>query len=197
MRLNKDLVGINFGRLLVIKKTKPKYYLCKCICGNEKEVRRDHLQTNKTTSCGCYRNENVKIKSITHGLSYNKLYFVWYSMMQRCYNKNFEDYNNYGGRGILVSEEWHDLKQFVNDVKENYSKDLQLDRINNDLGYSKNNFRWATRSDNNRNKRTNRLIRVGDEIKTAIEWSNILNIPYSTIVGRDKRGVNIINGLVL
>ena len=154
------LTGQTFSQLLVLEylpdyKTNKSYYLCRCSCGKEKPVRRDHLLTGKTISCGHVGNQHSVASCTTHKLSYNPLYFVWYQMMTRCYNPKFADYHNYGGRGIQVSAEWFDVNKFVADVSKGYIKGLQLDRIDNDGWYSNSNFRWSTRRENNRNKRTN------------------------------------------
>ncbi len=188
----KDLSNMVFGDLTVIERAKREirniYFVCRCICGKTKEVRRDHLLTRKITNCGCRHSEIMSLSSIKHNLSGNKLYFIWAGMMNRCYNEKFQDYHNYGGRGIKVDEHWHSVKNFIDDVQDGYIKGLQLDRVENDMNYSKSNFRWATRTENNRNKRTNVFITIGNLRLTAIEWSEKTGIVYTTILGRIKRG---------
>jgi len=74
-------------------------------------------------------------------------------MHARCKNPKHKFYKNYGGRGITVCERWDDFANFLADVGERPSHDLTLDRKNNDLGYHPDNVRWATRSEQQRNKR--------------------------------------------
>ena len=189
-----DLTGQTFSNLFVIKflcinNRNKSYYLCRCTCGKEKPVRIDHLRSGKTTSCGHVGNQHSVESCTTHKLSYNPLYFVWYQMMTRCYNKKFQDYHNYGGRGIEVCAEWFDISKFVFDMSDGYKAGLQLDRIDNDKWYSKENCRWATRKENNRNKRTNLFVTIMGETLTMIEWSEKTGIGYGTLISRYKRKI--------
>lgn len=193
----KNLTGMKFNRLTVLSyagRKKWSYYLCRCDCGKEKLVRIDHLQNGKTSSCGCYKLENAR-KPLKHGLSSNKLYFVWASMMDRCYNDKFSDYHNYGGRGIKVDDRWHDVSNFVNDMQQGYNNGLQLDRINNNMNYSKDNCRWVTRKENNRNKRTNVYVTINNERKTVSEWCEHFNIRKSSIYPRIRKGLTGMDAL--
>ncbi len=184
-----DVVGKVFNNITVIREVDRKgHKRCvygRCICGIEKVFMIDHLKDGSSKSCGCTRD---KTASITHGQSYNRLYFVWYSMMTRCYNPKFPDYHNYGGRGIRVCDEWFDMCKFIEDVTPGYFRGLQLDRIDNDAGYSKNNCRWVTRKQNNRNKRTNVFITFNNQTKTIVEWCEIYNLRQSGVWTRIRKG---------
>lgn len=83
-----------------------------------------------------------------------KLYNVWANMIQRTTNSNRSDYKYYGGRGIFVCEEWRSFEKFNEDMLPTFSDGLTLDRIDVNLGYFKDNCRWVSMSDQNRNKRT-------------------------------------------
>lgn len=85
-------------------------------------------------------------------MSNHPLYSTWKNMRQRCNNPNRPDFKNYGGRGIKVCEEWNSFLQFCEDMGVK-PEGTSLDRINNDNGYSKDNCRWATRTEQNRNSR--------------------------------------------
>lgn len=117
MILPRNLVGIRFGRLTVVKflgrdKRDNSRWLCKCDCGGTTEVSRNNLTCGHVKSCGCLEIENRKTVNITHGGSKTKLYKVWHSMLCRCELKNDRAFKWYGARGIEVCAEWHDFAKF-------------------------------------------------------------------------------------
>jgi hypothetical protein len=187
-----DQTGKKFGRLTAIQhlgsRNKKVWYLFRCECGTEKEISINHVKSGRTVSCGCVGRTNAARHCTTHNQSRNPLYFVWAGMMQRCYDTDFVDYHNYGGRGITVCEEWHRVENFVRDMTPGYQKGLQLDRERNDEGYSKENCRWVTHKQNNRNKRDTVYLAVGGVTRPVIEWAELTSVPYSSILSRVKRG---------
>lgn len=114
----KDLSGKRFGRLLVIEpleqRSKKGYVLwrCKCDCGNEKIAESRNLLCGGTTSCGCFAREESSRRAKTHGGTGKRLYNVHRTMLGRCNNPNAHEYENYGGRGIKVCDEWLDYGEF-------------------------------------------------------------------------------------
>lgn len=114
----------------------------------------------------------VRIKAIRNG------------MMMRCTNPNTKDYPRYGGVGITVCEEWSGINGIENFVKwsleHGYADNLTIDRIDGTKGYSPDNCRWVTISQQNRNRSTNHLIEYNGEVKTLIEWAEIAGVRKDT-----------------
>ena len=84
----------------------------------------------------------------------NRIYHCWANMKSRCLNSNNKWYEHYGKRGITICDEWMDFNSFYQwSINNGYSENLSIDRINNNKGYSPDNCRWATASQQSRNRR--------------------------------------------
>jgi len=122
-------------------------------CFSEYETLKFNVLGKNKKTCGCVTNELKK--HTTHNLSKTKLYKVWSSMKDRCSNKNNVGYKNYGGRGIRVYDDW--ITDFISfkewAIKNGYTENLTIDRINNDGNYEPNNCRWVTPKIQSMNKR--------------------------------------------
>ena len=119
-------------------------------------------------------------------------------MKDRCYNSNVLEYDNYGGRGIKVCEEWlNDFQAFYNwSMSHGYSDDLTIDRKDNEGDYCPENCRWVTYKEQNNNTSRNRLLTNAGETHTISEWSEILGINASTISSRLSRGCSDVEALM-
>jgi hypothetical protein len=155
-----DVVGQKFGRYLVIaksdKRTKAmkQMVLCRCDCGTEREVVVGNLRSGLTTSCGCWKDEKTSERRKKHGFSKTTMYHRYRSMIRRCYDPLHNEFHNYGNRGIKVCSRWlESVENYIEDMGFPPFKEAQVDRINNDGGYSKENCRWATPQENSLNKR--------------------------------------------
>lgn len=119
----------------------------------------------------------------------HELHNTWRTIIVRCYNKNHNTYKFYGAKGITVCDSWrYNFWNFVNDVGERPSKKHQLDRIDNNLGYFKENCRWVTRSKNCRNKSNNIYITYNGETLCATEWSERLGLHRCSVANRIRNG---------
>lgn len=173
-----DLKGLVFSRWLVIAKSNiagRTQWECKCECGVVRPVLSSSLISGKSKSCGCLNkekaSERLTLRMKTHGLSRTAAYASWSSMVKRCTNKKNNEWENYGGRGIGICDRWkNSFENFLEDMG-NPPPGMSIDRINNDLGYSKENCRWATRTEQNRNKRSCRQISFNGETKGFGEWA--------------------------
>ena len=190
-----NLIGKRFGRLTVIDFAEDyvppsnhhvAQWKCRCDCGNEIIVAQNHLRNNHTKSCGCLQKNTVSEKSKKHGMSKTRHHTIWKSMLSRCKTKTGGSYQNYGGRGINVCQEWAD--DFMNfycwAIDSGYAENLYLERKNNNGNYCPENCAWITYKEQQRNKRNNHFLTYKGETKTMIEWSEILKINYGTLCYR-------------
>ncbi len=206
-----DLTGKKIDRLTVIKNIGFKYYkdrrlqnyLCLCDCGNYCERTIANLNVkNRFHSCGCYKLEQVieighqptnALKK--HGKSDERIYDTYHSMKRRCYKDTDKYYDNYGGRGIKVCEEWlgnNGFNNFYNwAINNGYQDNLTIDRIDVNGDYSPQNCRWSTRQEQMENTRRTRKFTINGETHSLTWWANKYNIPRSTVYYRLERGLNI------
>lgn len=149
-----------YGKLIVISEVykvlrgdrNRRFIDVQCDCGSIKPVSYTDLIQNKIKSCGvCIRVE----RSTTHGMSGTRPFSIWHGMKRRCTEIKLRAYPNYGGRGISFDPKWESFEGFWEDMEDGYSETLELDRIDVDGNYCKENCRWAsfTVQAHNRRKR--------------------------------------------
>lgn len=196
----KDYVGKKAGRLTVISlstmrfpkensKRKRAHATVRCDCGKEFEVNISSLWGRESASCGCYRKDNPP--NIKHGLSQTKLNEVWRHMIHRCYVTKNKAYKIYGGIGVAVCDEWrNDFTAFYNwGIENGYSDGLSIDRFPDKNGnYEPSNCRWATRKEQNANRRTTMLntqrakhIRILSKTQKINTLATLYNVSRSAI----------------
>lgn len=186
-----DLTNQKFSRLTVLDRAntdgRRTKWTCRCDCGNTKKVDAAHLRNGHTRSCGCLQKDHPN--HFIHGdgakgARRGKEYRVWSHMCGRCLNPTDHAYKNYGGRGITVCDEWRSsYPAFLADMGR-CPPGKTLGRINNDLGYSKSNCRWEDWIQQQRNRRGNRIITIGNRTEVLAKWVEMSGLPYSTVQGR-------------
>src|SRR5882757_8272196 len=148
---------------------------CLCDCGDITKVRSARLLNGTTKSCGCYSREESSKRRYKHGQSGNNQsteYTSWCLMRERCYNKNNEKYYRYGARGITVCERWrYSFENFFMDMGEKPNRNLTVDRINNNLGYYKENCRWGTPRQQSGNRSTNHWLEYNGRKMILEDWA--------------------------
>lgn len=171
-----DLTGKRFGRLVVLGLVGPResggyVWKCLCDCGIERNIHGSGLKYGDSKSCGCLKNEIVKIINMTHGQSKKtKTYRSWAAMKERCSNPHHVSYSSYGGRGIKVCDRWKEsFENFFEDMGE-CPENMSIDRINNDGNYEPGNCRWATAKEQNMNSRHVRWTTFLGMTKSLNQW---------------------------
>lgn len=185
-----DLTGQRFYKLTVLRLAKEKIkkrpaWTCLCDCGKERVVAGDWLHTPGVKHCGEHKMElssakrdhlhrmNVTRRKYPKGTdTHSRIYTLWRAMLWRCYDATHVAYSRYGGAGIFVCDAWLDLAGFRLWALDNgYTDTLTIDRINNYLGYTPENCRWATWKEQARNRKSGLVeVLAFGESKPLIDW---------------------------
>lgn len=185
-----DLSGQTFGRLKVIERGinhgAEAGWVCRCECGRKVDVRSTCLRVGKTKSCS---RKGCKVGKATHRLSASREFFVWAAMIQRCYNPKCKLFKNYGARGIKVCKRWLDsFENFFADMGFRPSSKHSIERIDNDGDYKTSNCKWATKLEQCRNFRRNRLVTAMGKTQCVTDWSYETGVSLGKIVHRLNHG---------
>jgi hypothetical protein len=200
-----NLTGKTFGRLSVVEfggliayrcGRRRASWVCRCQCGVMKTIDGQSLLRGDTQSCGCYRDDRIRDVLVTHGHAtrnaHSNTYAIWRGMIERCTNRRCKDFKKYGACGITVCERWHDFSNFLKDVGERPSKQHSIDRFPNMSGdYEPGNVRWATTSEQARNRKTNAMYTINGETRCLAEWVEIYGTSRSLVNNRLRIGWTI------
>lgn len=181
-----ELAGQKFGELTAIRKhDKKSMWICKCSCGNEKLAVASRLKKGITTSCGCKTREKQSKSMTRHGMKGTPIYSTWNSMKNRCLNPKSKYSKHYIEKGIRVCDEWLNFEGFYKDMGDSHFEGAFIDRIDNSEGYCKENCRWVTVLESNRNKTSVLTIEEVREIRasdlTRTELAKKYKVSYMTI----------------
>lgn len=189
-------IGKKYNRLTIISyaytRKKHTYVNCVCECGNTSTPEFSSVIKGHTKSCGCLQKEKAsktaRTHLRTHCLTGTRIFNIWRGMKARCYNPHLKSYHNYGGRGITMCDEWRNNAQSFYDwaMQNGYSDELSIERIDNNLGYSPDNCRWATDREQALNRRCNRYLFQGKLFKVS-DLVSMLGISRNTIVNKFKK----------
>lgn len=196
----KEHIGSKYGRLTVIDIVPPKeagrgyLWKCKCECGNETVSAPLKLIKGKTKSCGCAKRDRVKTDPLfdrtKHGGRHERLYRIWHGMKQRCERKENGDYQNYGGRGISICEEWRNNYAAFREwaFSNGYSDDLTIERKDVNGNYCPDNCTWISPKEQARNRRTNHWVEYNGERRIVAEWAEIYGVDAGSLHNRLRLG---------
>lgn len=191
-----DITGHKFNRWTVIcrvenTKLGQARWLCRCDCGNERQITSATIRQGFSKSCGCLKSELTLARNKKHGHSrigwQSPTYRSWAAMRGRCENPKNSHFAGYGGRGIKVCARWAEFVNFLADMGEK-PEGLSIDRIDVNGNYEPGNCRWATNQQQARNKRNNRFVTANGKTQTVAEWCRETGINASTYDCRVRAG---------
>lgn len=187
-----DWRGRRIGRMTVLSLVRRNIHglalwQCQCECGAIRTAWHSELTRGRPMSCVCSQRETRSAAAATHHMTGSPEYRSWLAMRQRCAFPSHVHFKDYGGRGITWCHRWDRFEAFYEDMGPRPSLRHSLDRIDNSLGYSKDNCRWATRVQQMNNTRSSRVVAYKGRSQTVMEWSREAGLPYGTLYARIHR----------
>ncbi len=183
--------GDKFDKWTVIGSSEQPYsVLCRCVCGVERHIRYRHLYSKHSQSCLKCCGDKIAAKKTQHGFSKREgnrtpTYRSWSMMIQRCTNPKTTKYEDYGGRGIKVCEQWFDFTNFLADMGERPSIKYSIDRFpDNNGNYEPSNCRWATDKEQGLNRRNNKMVEFRGVTKPLTTWAEEIGISVTLLSAR-------------
>lgn len=136
-------------------------------------------------------------KKTAGGLSKEPFYVVFNNIRSRINDPSNQSYKQYGGRGLIFG--WKNYMEFKKDMYKPYlnhckkfgKTNTTIERINNNLGYSKENCRWATWQEQARNRRTNKYITYNGKTLIIADWARVLGVSRQSVRYRLEKGWDI------
>jgi len=181
-------VGDVFGRWTVMSKfTKSGSCLvttAKCTCGAVRVVKKIALTSGRSKSCGCLQSDTVTASNTSHGMAGTPIYVAWKQMRKRVQNPAEVGYKNYGGRGIIISENWSTFEGFYKDMGDRPFRGASIERLDTNKGYCKENCVWADRATQNNNRRDNILYEYKGKMYNLRELATFSKVGYDTLRSR-------------
>lgn len=199
-----DMRGQRFGRLTVIRFSHTSLggtrWECRCDCGGKSVTTSTKLRSGHSTSCGCRRREasgaRLRKHGIVNGGAHRAEIDSYQHMKNRCLNPRDAAFDRYGGRGICICARWVNgedgrsgFQCFFEDMGPRPSKDHSLDRFpDNDGNYEPDNCRWATKKQQARNRRSNRIVQMQGETMSLAEACERFGLSYAKLNSRLSKG---------
>lgn len=199
MGKNIDLTGQRFGRLIVVSESQNRIrkngrnWVCVCDCGKQTIVSAINLRRGKTNSCGCLNVEANTDHGHTSGGKITPEYRAWAHMKYRCYDEKCDQFNNYGGRGVIVCDRWlNSFENFLEDMGLKPSLLHSLDRFPDTNGnYFPDNCRWGTSEQQANNRRNNRIVEYMGEALSLTQAAKRMGMWEQNLRRELKKGATI------
>lgn len=172
-----NIVGQKFNKLTAISYVENEKWQFECECGQIVIKTGSDVKRGKTKSCSRL--------CTTGNPSKHPLYYTWDGIKKRCYQQNSTGYQNYGGRGIVMCDEWkNSFWQFVADMGDKPFSASTIERLDNNKNYCKENCVWATPTEQANNRRNNIYITYNGKVYTLFNICKLFNLIHSTIYWR-------------
>lgn len=155
----------------------------------------DHNRNRKAPTVS--NNRTKRGRPRTHGMTGTRIYIRWKHMISRCENPHEKEYAHYGGRGITVCTRWRESFQAFYDDMGDPPPGMQIERKDNDQGYSPENCCWATPQQQQRNRRLTKFYTFNNEMRSLPEWSEITGLAVNLLYDRVAWGWSIEEALTI